>query len=306
MQINPRTLRYVLAIAEEKSFSRAAEKLFISQPSLSQHIHRAEQETKTPLFNRDTNPISLTFAGERYVAAARDFLALENRLSREMEDIWDSHLGCIVIGTSAIRGSHIVPQLFSTFKQKYPQMELALVEGNQKYLLHCLHTRQVDFAFVAYADQELNSIPLYNNQLMLAAPTANPIAQQYIRQNKTTVNLSDFHKEPFILLHPGQFMRNITDRIFTDYRILPNIAYETRSFDNAYRMALAGLGCTFAISGLESASGDITFFELDSGVYSYPLSLAYRKDLYLSQAMKDFVELAVSQHSSSAPKIMYL
>lgn len=87
MQINPRTLNYVKTVAEEKSFSKAAKRLFISQPSLSQHIQRAEQDLGVKFFNRNTIPLTLTYAGECIVRAANSFEMLERQLSQELEDI---------------------------------------------------------------------------------------------------------------------------------------------------------------------------------------------------------------------------
>jgi len=296
MQINPRTLKYVMTVAEEKSFSRAAEKLYISQPSLSQHISRAEKEVGVQFFNRDVIPLTLTYAGERIVAAAKDFVLLEERLSREMEDITDNKSGRIVVGASATRGAHIIPLLFASYKKKYPQIELKLKEGSNDYLLDLIRNGRADFAFVGYTSHDLESIRLGNDRLLLAVSSENSVAKNYIAQGKKAVDLRVFCEEPFIALHPGQAIRNSSDRIFADYEMNPVIAYETRSFDTAYRMAFSGLGCTFVTSAIQSASGKIALFDLDRGIYPYPLLLVYRKNIYLSQPMQCFIDFSKKIH----------
>lgn len=291
MQINPRTLKYVLTVAEEKSFSRAAEKLYISQPSLSQHISRAERMYGVQFFNRDVIPLTLTYAGERFIAAAQNFFLLEEQLSREMEDIGQNKSGRLVIGVSTTRGPYIIPRLFAAFKKEYPGIELVLKEGSADYQLELVRKGKIDFAFVGYGSSEFESICLEDNRLLLAVPSDHPVIREHL-QGADTADLRLFRDEAFILLHPGQAMRNITDKIFRDYEITPIIAYETRSFDMAYRMTCDRLGITFVTSEIRPSSKAITFFDLDRGIYPYPLLLVFRKNLYLSKPMQRFMELA--------------
>ncbi|MBT9778331.1 LysR family transcriptional regulator [Clostridium sp. MCC353] len=291
MNINPRTLKYVLTVAEEKSFSRAAEKLYISQPSLSQHIARAEQAYGVQFFNRDVIPLTLTYAGERFITAAQDFFLLEEQLSREMEDIAQNKSGRLVIGVTTTRGPYIIPRLFATFKKEYPGIELVLKEGSTDYQLELVRKGKIDFAFVGYSSNEFTSICLEDNRLLLAVPSDHPVIKEHL-QGASAADLRLFRHEPFILLHPGQAMRNLTDKIFLDYEITPTIAYETRSFDMAYRMTCDKLGITFATSEIRPSSESITFFDLDRGIYPYPLLLVFRKNLYISRPMRRFMELA--------------
>lgn len=136
----------------------------------------------------------------------------------------------------------------------------------------------------------MEHICLSNDRLLLAVPAQCPVCAGAQRQGK--IDLGLFRNEPFILLRSGQAIRNITDKIFSDYNIKPIVAYETRSFDIAYRMAKENLGCTFVTSSVRHLSHEILFYDLDQGVYSYPLLLAYRKNIYLSSPMKQFIALA--------------
>jgi DNA-binding transcriptional LysR family regulator len=292
MQINPRIFKYVLTIAEEKSFSRAAEKLFISQPSLSGYILRIEKELGVTFFNREAIPLTLTYAGERFINAAHEFAALEERLFREIDDITNNKSGRITVGVSTARGPYIIPKLFEVFRNEYPRVELLLKEGSNENLLKMVNNGRIDFAFVGYGDVNLEIIQIRKDRVQLAAPLDNPLTRQYVSKGLTKIDLTKFSNERFILLHKNQSLRNITDRIFTDYKITPLIAYETRSFNTAYQMAIAGLGFIFFPSAITSVSSSIAFFDFDYGIYPYPLLLVHRKNIYLSKPMQRFIELS--------------
>jgi DNA-binding transcriptional LysR family regulator len=304
MQINPRIFKYVLTIAEEKSFSRAAEKLFISQPSLSGYILRVEKELGITFFNRDSIPLTLTYAGERFINVAHEFSALEDRLSREIDDITKNKSGRITVGVSTTRGPYIIPKLFKAFENEYPQVELRLKEGSNENLLKMINNGGIDFAFVGYADASLEIIQIRNDRVRLAAPRDNPLIQQYVSEGVSKVDLTKFYNERFILLHKGQSLRNITDRIFADYKITPLIAYETRSFNTAYQMAIAGLGFIFFPSVISFVSDSIALFDFDYGTYPYPLLLAHQKNYYLSKPMHRFIELS-KEININDPVVIY-
>ncbi|MBW7573207.1 LysR family transcriptional regulator [Caproiciproducens faecalis] len=293
MNFNPRSIPYVQAIAEERSISKAAERLYISQPSLSQYILRLEREIGVPLFDRSNVPITLTYAGERYLEAANEFLKIEENISREMDDISQSRRGRICVGVSAFRGGVIVPPIFSRFKKAYPDVELKLVESsNNNNLLDLVQEGKADFAFVSSINEDVQSIKLLDEKVLLAAH-ANVFSETQ-RDKMLSVNLLDLKEEPFILLTPGKGIRMIADRIFADYGFHPKIAYETRSIEIAFRLAEADQGCTFIVESyyMNQKTTAINCFHLDRGNYSYPLYLCYKKDAYLSKSMIYFVELS--------------
>lgn len=168
MRINPRTIAYVKAVAEQRSFSRAAEKLYISQPSLSQHILNAERSYGVRFFNRRTNPITLTYAGERFLSIANEMEQLDRQLSREMADIGGDTTGRITVGVSPTRGALFIPQLFARFKREYPKVELALSEDHNDKLLEAVRNGTVDFAFTGYGKPDLADVLIAERRMLLA------------------------------------------------------------------------------------------------------------------------------------------
>src|SRR5690606_30847273 len=123
-----RQLSYAVQIYQEKNFSRAAEKLHIAQPSLSQQLAKLERELGVPLFHRTTNAVEPTHAGEVFVGKAQVMLDLVEQLRNEMNDISNLRKGKLVLGTLPITGSHILPLVLPAFAGRHPGIEISLVE----------------------------------------------------------------------------------------------------------------------------------------------------------------------------------
>ncbi len=117
-------LKYVLTVAEVQSISKAAAILYISQPSLSHVISNLEMELGIQIFNRTTTPISLTYAGERFVETAKEILNMNNKLKKEFSDISNARKGKIAIGIPSLRGSFMLPHILPVFHKEYPGIEL--------------------------------------------------------------------------------------------------------------------------------------------------------------------------------------
>ena len=141
--INFLNLEYFLVAAEELNFTKAAKKLFISQQSLSNHISNMEKEFDVILFNR-TTPLTLTYAGQALKTKARQMLELRDETYRELADIKDFSVGQLTLGLSHTRGRVILPEILPVFKERYPNIDLKLVEGNSSELADDLLHGNID------------------------------------------------------------------------------------------------------------------------------------------------------------------
>ena len=117
-----RQLQYVIQLALDKNFSRAAEKLHIAQPSLSQQIAKLERELGILLFQRNTNSVDLTYAGSIFAERAQKILDLVAQLQQEMDDISQMRKGRLMIGSLPITGAHVWPMVLPVFQQRYPEI----------------------------------------------------------------------------------------------------------------------------------------------------------------------------------------
>ena len=122
-------MRYVYEVYREMSFSRAAKKLFISQPSLSNAVRKTEQRLGAPLFDRSTNPIGLTDLGKEYIRAVELILDVENGFVNYLHDRNALQNGSVSIGGTNVFTSYALPPLVSQFTEQFPQIHIELVEA---------------------------------------------------------------------------------------------------------------------------------------------------------------------------------
>ncbi len=118
--MNEKHMQYVLTVLKEGSFTSAAKKLYVSQPSLSQIIKTAESNLGAPIFNRSTDPITLTPAGQLYVEAARQVTTISTNLVKQVEELSNEEFGKIRLGISVQRGMELLPELYPRFKNDSP------------------------------------------------------------------------------------------------------------------------------------------------------------------------------------------
>ena len=126
--MNEKHMQYVLTVLKEGSFTNAAKKLYVSQPSLSQIIKTAESNLGAPIFNRSTDPITLTPAGQLYVEAARQVTTISTNLVKQVEELSNEEFGKIRLGISVQRGMELLPELYPRFKKRFPHVEIELHE----------------------------------------------------------------------------------------------------------------------------------------------------------------------------------
>ena len=126
--MNEKHMQYVLTVLKEGSFTNAAKKLYVSQPSLSQIIKTAESNLGAPIFDRSTDPITLTPAGQLYVEAARQVTTISTNLRKQVEELSKEEFGTICLGISVQRGMELLPELYPRFKKRFPHVGLELHE----------------------------------------------------------------------------------------------------------------------------------------------------------------------------------
>ena len=137
---------YICAIWNERSFSRASQKLFVSQPWLSSVVKKTEQEIGTPIFDRSTNPISLTEAGRYYLEQAKRITEIEDETRMYFSSLSAKNGASVRVGSSMFFCTYVLPGLMDEFKAMYPQVELTFVEGITKDLTDKLLDHTIDFS----------------------------------------------------------------------------------------------------------------------------------------------------------------
>lgn len=239
-----RQLQYALAIAKELNFSRAAEKLHIAQPSLSQQLAKLEKELGVRLFSRSTNAVELTYAGKIFMDKAQTIIDTVEMLKREMDDIAHMRKGKLIVGSLPITGSHILPLVLPAFQAKYPDIEIQLVEDTTRNLEALTASGETDISLLSLplADPSLAWEPLIEEEICLALPPGHPLAE---RAEKDAVHIGNLKGEPFVVLKKGQGFRTITVDLCREAGFEPKIVFESSNIDTVQALVAAGMGIAF-------------------------------------------------------------
>ena len=169
--MNERQIKYMLTIFREGSISRAAEVLYVSQPSVSQMVRKVEEELRADLFVRHTNPLVLTPAGECYMQAARAIQSVQQNLDRQLEEIRLGTRGSIRLGMPLQRSLELLPDIFPRFHARYPAVNLKLTEQGSDALETMLLNHQLDIACLTTSAKTnaLNYVLINREELVLLA-----------------------------------------------------------------------------------------------------------------------------------------
>ena len=222
--------KYVYEVYKERSFTKAAQNLYISQPSLSARIKKIEEIIGEPLFDRSTTPLQLTEVGKVYIEAAEEITQIEQRVENYINDLAGLKTGNLAVGASTLFAAYVVPSLITQFNQKFPDVHIQLIEGNTAELEEMLGSNALDFVIDNYHyDSILYNKELYcEENILLAVPKHFAVNEElgmyqlsykniknknYLNQKYPAVPLGRFADLPFIMLTQGNDTRTRGDRL---------------------------------------------------------------------------------------------
>lgn len=289
-----RQLQYTLQIAEEKNFSRAADKLHIAQPSLSQQLSKLEQELGVKLFQRNTSTVELTYAGASFIEHAQRIMDAVAELRQEMDDISQLRAGRVVIGSMPITGSHLLPYVLPAFKQNYPDIRVTLLEDTSLNLEKLTAGGSTDLSLLSLPLQEptLSYVPIGEEIIDLAVPPDHRLTNiPGIREQG--VPLEELRDEAFIVLKKGQGFRKLTVDLCRSAGFEPNVVFESNNMETVQSLVAAGMGITLVprfIARAKRSELIPAYLPLTQPVPSRTLVIAYRKGRYLSKAAEAFID----------------
>jgi DNA-binding transcriptional LysR family regulator len=196
-----RRLRYFVAVAEELSFNRAAQRLHISQPPLSNQIKRLEEELGVRLFERSSRGVQMTEAGELLLEEARRIFVQVDQTVRTVQHVGYGEVGHLTLGFVPSASNEVLPPILRTFRDRYPEVDLFLREMRPDRVVHQLHNRQIDagFLYLPLEDASLSIECVSREPLVLALAETHPLASE------PRVGLQAVAEEPFIL--PARYQR---------------------------------------------------------------------------------------------------
>ena len=300
-----RELLYVKTIADERSITKAAQKLYLTQPSLSHCIMNIEKQLGTRLFRRTSGGLVLTYAGERYYRMAcevlRVYAAFESEISEESELL----RGRITLGITNYLACDLLPRMLPRFHSEYPGIELRIVEETTDELEKSLLSGRLDFAIMhtgagdgASEDPGLAHEVLRRDPFLLMAPPEHPYANQAVRREGAKTPELDpalLGGEPFLMVSKGQRIRHVADRVLAMAGISPEIVFTSRNFETLRRLCAQGMGYTFIPRRYVGLLGGEEYQPVSYAIPEryeafWELSVVTLKDAYLSRAAKAFLK----------------
>ena len=293
--MNERQIKYMLTIFREGSISRAAEVLYVSQPSVSQMVRKVEEELRADLFVRHTNPLVLTPAGECYMQAARAIQSVQQNLDRQLEEIRLGTRGSIRLGMPLQRSLELLPGIFPRFHARYPTVNLKLTESGSDALETMLLNHQLDLACLTTSAKTnpLNYILVSREELVLLASKNTALAGRI--EDGTPIDIREAAEEAFISLRSGHSTRITQNRLFADAHISPEILFETESVEVAKHAAGPCQAVFLCPKNYIDISPEIRktcvvypVVGIEQGRHFY---ICHRKDQYLTHYMIELIRL---------------
>ncbi|MBP0590806.1 LysR family transcriptional regulator [Paraburkholderia sp. LEh10] len=295
-----RHIRYFLAVAEERNVTRAAEKLGIGQPPLSQQIHALESELGVRLFRRTGHGVVLTEAGEAFAIDARRLLTDATHAVKNAQSAGRGETGQLNIGfTGSAAFNPVVPNLIRQFRQSYPGVSLTLTEGNTAQLLAQLNDRRLDVAFVRLGNQSPAGVRFHHiaaEPMKVVLPTTHPLAR------KRKVRLAALADEPFVLL-PRDASPTLHDVIVgacRDAGFDPLLGQQAPQLSSVVNLVAAEFGVSLVPESVcQIHVGGVVYVDTVGKDITIQLAIASRENA-MSAKTSNF--LAIVQRLSSGPE----
>jgi len=298
--------KYIYQVYREGSFSKAAQKLYVTQPALSLAIQRVEQQIEMPLFDRSSRPLSLTAAGRAYVDTIESEMRLRQDLQRQLCDIRDRNTGIIRLGGSHYINAYILPEILADFQEKYPGIQIELHENASATLAQMLTEKKLDLTFSCNTAfiENFDNYPAFYDHVLLAVPASWQINEKlksfvlsaadicrgkHLSDDCPSVSLTEFRRQAFILLKEGNNLHDRSYRMFRDCGFEPVVKMQLSQLVTAYRMAEHQLGATFVSDRLVSEHDNaLCFYKMIHPLATRLFYLLMPKNMYVSCAAKTF------------------
>lgn len=303
---------YVYEVYKTKSFSRAAENLFISQSSLSATIRKIEKRVGVEIFDRSTTPIGLTEYGVEYIKAVEKIMDIENEFQSHVFQLEELITGQLSIGGSSNSINHTLPSVISNFTRLYPGVSLRLLESGSYQLEKQLSDGILDLVVDnrIFPPEHFSRLPLFKEVLLLAVPRNYKINEQLKEYQMTAkdilkqkhkgtefpiVPLDRFSEEPFLLLRSGNDTRHRADKLCAHYGFAPRIILKLDQQMTAYSLACYGVGLAFISDWVilhMKPDDSLIYYRLDPEFTSREVSIFYKSSRYLTRSMQEFLRIA--------------
>ncbi len=286
-----RQLRYLVALADERHFTRAAQREHIAQPALSQQIRRLEQSVGLPLVERTTRHVAMTEAGDLLVARARRILAEVEAADAELRRLAGMETGRVTVGVIHTMGPVDVSLALALFRQRHPGVELTVRENSSEELAEMLRVDELDLAFLSVTERiqshGLSLLQLVSEELVVVLPPDHPLA------TRRRVRMVELAEEQFISYRVGARLRELLLAAGEHAGFEPRVTLESNESQRIRRLVARRMGVAILPrSDAEAPGAETAFVALVDPPLRRDITLAWREDRRHSPAAIEFLALS--------------
>ena len=230
-------LEAFVQVAAHRSFSRAAEALFLTQPSVTARIQALEREIGEPLFERNGRGVRLTDIGGSFLPYAERVLKALQEGRAALEALRNLEIGSLRLGSAFTVSAHVLPRILKEFRARYPRIEVSVRTGRSYHVLQMVLADEVQAAIVrSISHPDVQTIELYQDEVVLVTDPQHPFA------SLGKVTLQEVGRQPLILFDRGSSYRNLIQGLFEEAGVIPHEAMELDSMEATKQMVEEGLG----------------------------------------------------------------
>lgn len=293
--------RYFLTIAECGSLTKAAEKLFISQPSLSKYVKNLELKLGIELFDHRTSPLRLTEAGMRYMEYIKEAAIAEKNLLSEFDEMRAGERGTVKVGIAVWRCSVIMPAVLPSMRKKYPFIDIQVVEGSSSVIENSLLNNETDLCLINMPTMtgEFVCENIMQEKILLCGNAGHPLVQKTLRE--TAPDANGYHHfdiklldgESFIMQYPGQNIAKMVNTTLAKHEVVPGRVWKTQNITTALNMVSTDECFTFipeACVRSDLHPKGVEFFTVDNPPLAWSFVAMYRKKTKLSRPARIFID----------------
>lgn len=291
--MNLRDLKYIVAVAETKSFVKAAEQCFVSQPTLSMQIKKLENSLNIKIFERNNKHVLVTEIGKQVIETAKRILQDAEHISILAKHEQDPFAGDFTLGAFPTIAPYILPKLIPLIKKKLPNLRLILVEEKTDILLHKLKTGLIDAALLAgpIHDESLIAEKLFDDEFKLAVATHHPLAEQ------TIINPDELTNQPLLLLDEGHCLRDQALQFCQLSGIDEEQNVRATSLETLRQMVIAGTGITFMPTiAIQNNDDNIRYIPFEEPKPKRTIYLVSRQTNPRTELIKQLKNLCVNKN----------
>lgn len=288
-------LEHFLAVVDEGSFTRAAERVYRTQSAISQSIKKLEEETGAPLFARDMSDVCLTQSGKKLVEYARRMVQLRDDAMRSLDDMRHLRAGSVSLAAHESAAVYLLPGPLKAYLERFPEIKVSIRRGYVEEIPRRVMDREVDVGFVRDAPtfKGLRCLLIHSDEMVLIASPRHPITR------RPRVSVKDLGEEHFVVHHVCSESTDHILRLFEQHGSQCRVAAELWSFENIKEFVREDVGLAIVprvCAAHELRNGTLTEVAVPELVMPRPTRMIFGDRRYLSDAARELIGIVSTFH----------